>query len=312
MKDPYQVLGVARDASQADIKTAYRKLAKELHPDRHPGDAQAADRFKEVSAAYNILGDAKTRGRYDRGEIDAAGNERMQQHRTYAHAGAGGGERTRTGSFESFGFDNFGFGGFNTEDIFSPLFGARKQGRRTGVRARGSDRRYTMQITFLEAAKGGSRRLTLAGGKSVDVTIPAGIDDGQTVRLKGQGNPSPAHGPNGDALIEVRVAPHPIFSRDGDDILIELPVTIGEAALGARVEVPTIDGPVTMRIPKGSNTGTKLRLKGKGVINRRTSQRGDQYLSLAVTLPDKSDGDLEAFLKNWTPADYDVRRKFRT
>ena len=310
MMDPYQVLGVGRDAGQSDIKTAYRNLAKELHPDRHPGDAGAAERFKEVSAAYQILGDAKTRGRYDRGEIDASGNERMQHQRTYAHAGTG--ERTRTGSFESFGFDNFGFGGFSAEDIISPLFGARRQGRRTGVRARGSDRRYTMQISFLEAAKGGSRRLNLAGGTSVDVTIPAGIDDGQTVRLKGKGNPSPAHGPSGDALIEVRVAPHPIFTRDGNDVHVELPVTLQEAALGARIEVPTIDGPVTTRIPKGSNSGSKLRLKGKGVVNRKTSQRGNQYLTLAIMLPESPDADLTKFLNDWHPNGYDVRRKLNT
>ena len=310
MTDPYQVLGVARDAGQGDIKTAYRNLAKELHPDRHPGDTGAAERFKEVSAAYQILGDAKTRGRYDRGEIDASGNERMQHQRTYAHAGTG--ERTRTGSFESFGFDNFGFGGFNAEDIISPLFGARRRGRRTGVRARGSDRRYTMQITFLEAAKGGSRRLTLAGGTSVDVTIPAGIDDGQTVRLKGKGNPSPAHGSGGDALIEVRVAPHDVFKRDGNDIHVELPVTLQEAVLGARIEVPTIDGPVTMRIPKGSNSGSKLRLKGKGVINRKTSQRGNQYLTLAIMLPESPDADLTEFLNDWHPNGYEVRRKLNT
>ena len=310
MMDPYQVLGVGRDAGQNDIKTAYRNLAKELHPDRHPGDTRAAERFKEVSAAYQILGDAKTRGRYDRGEIDGSGNERMQHQRTYAHAGTG--ERTRTGSFESFGFDNFGFGGFNAEDIISPLFGARRRGRRTGVRARGSDRRYTMQIRFLEAAKGGSRRLTLAGGTSVDVTIPAGIDDGQTVRLKGKGNPSPAHGPSGDALIEVRVAPHPVFTRDDNDIHVELPVTLQEAVLGARVEVPTIDGPVTMRIPKGSNSGSKLRLKGKGVINRKTSQRGNQYLTLAIMLPESADADLTEFLNDWHPNGYEVRRKLNT
>ena len=310
MMDPYQVLGVGRDAGQNDIKTAYRNLAMELHPDRHPGDTGAAERFKEVSAAYQILGDAKTRGRYDRGEIDASGNERMQHQRTYAHAGTG--ERTRTGSFESFGFDNFGFGGFNADDIISPLFGARRQGRRTGVRARGSDRRYTMQITFLEAAKGGSRRLTLDGGTSVNVTIPAGIDDGQTVRLKGKGNPSPAHGPNGDALIEVRVAPHPIFTRDGNDIHVELPVTLQEAVLGARIEVPTIDGPVTMRIPKGSNSGSKLRLKGKGVNNRKTSQRGNQYLTLAIMLPESPDADLTEFLNEWHPNGYEVRRKLNT
>ena len=310
MMDPYQVLGVGHDAGQNDIKTAYRNLAMELHPDRHPGDTGAAERFKEVSAAYQILGDAKTRGRYDRGEIDASGNERMQHQRTYAHAGTG--ERTRTGSFESFGFDNFGFGGFNADDIISPLFGARRQGRRTGVRARGSDRRYTMQITFLEAAKGGSRRLTLDGGTSVNVTIPAGIDDRQTVRLKGKGNPSPAHGPNGDALIEVRVAPHPIFTRDGNDIHVELPVTLQEAVLGARIEVPTIDGPVTMRIPKGSNSGSKLRLKGKGVNNRKTSQRGNQYLTLAIMLPESPDADLTEFLNEWHPNGYEVRRELNT
>ncbi len=303
--DPYQVLGIGRDASQNDIKITYRNLAKELHPDRHPGDARAAERFKEVSSAYQILGDTKTRGRYDRGEIDAAGNERMQHHRPYTHAGAGA--RTPPGSFES-----FGFGGINVDDIFSPLFGAPRQNRRKTVNAKGSDRRYTIQIGFIEAAQGRSQHLTLADGKSVKVTIPAGIDDGQTIRLKGKGNASPAHGPKGDALIEIQVAPHPNFVRDGNDIHVELPVTLREAVMGARVEVPTIDGPVTMLIPKGSNTGNKLRLKGKGVISRKTSQRGDQYLTLAIMLPETADAELAKFLDNWEPAGYVVRGKFNT
>ena len=305
MMNPYQVLGVGRDAGQRDIKMAYRNLAKELHPDRHPGDTGAVERFKEVSAAYQILGDAKTRVRFDRGEIDASGNERMQHQRTYAHAGTG--ERTRTNSF-----DNFGFGEFNAEDIISPLFGGRRQGRHTGGRARGSDQRYALEISFMEAAKGGSRRLTLAGGTSVDVTIPAGINDGQIVKLKGKGNPSPAHGPTGDALIEVRVTPHPIFTRYNNDVHVELPVTLQEAVLGARIEVPTIDGPVTMRIPKGSNSGSKLRLKGKGVVNRKTSQRGNQYLTLAIMLPESPDAVLTEFLNDWHPNGYEVRRKLNT
>ena len=303
MMDPYQVLGVRHDASQNDIKMAYRNLAKELHPDRHPGDARAAERFKEVSSAYQVLGDTKTRGRYDCGEIDASGNERVQRHRAYAHAGAG--KRAQTNSFEK-----FGFGGLNVDDIFSPLFGAHRQSRRESVHARGKDHRYTIKISFLEAAKGNSRRLTLIDGKSFNVTIPAGIDDGQTIRLKGKGGSNSANGSKGDALIQVRVAPHPTFKRDGDDIYVELPVTLHEALMGARIEVPTIDGPVTMLIPKDSNTGNKLRLKSKGIISSKTSQRGDQYLILAVMLPSTADKELSEFLDKWHPDSYVVRGKF--
>ncbi|ANK82306.1 MAG: molecular chaperone DnaJ [Rhizobiales bacterium NRL2] len=301
MRDPYTVLGVGRNASQEDIKKAYRKLAKDLHPDRHPGDSSAADRFKEVSAAYNLLGDVDQRARYDRGEIGPDGQERMSrtQYRTYT--GPEGGE-------EGFGgFHGGGARGF--EDIFGDIFTSFRGGRQ---QARGRDRKYTLDVSFLEAARGANRRLTLPGGKTLDVRIPAGLEDGQQIRLKGQGDAPPGGAP-GDALIEVSVKPHPLYTRRGQDIHIELPISLTEAVLGAKIKAPTIHGDVTVTVPEGSNTGRTLRLKGKGIVNRKSGQDGDQYVRLKIVLPDGKDPELQQFVKSWSRGEaFDARADLKT
>jgi len=310
MRDPYDILGVSKSASADEIKKAYRKLAKQLHPDTHPGDKKVAERFKDVTAAYDLLGDADKRARFDRGEVDAQGNERPTFHRRQrAHAGAGGPGGGAGDSF--FGF-NFGGrpGGMDEEDaddIFSQMFG---RGARRGAPAKGGDRRYTMRVAFLDAVRGAKRRLTLPDGKALDVTIPAGIGDGQTIRLRGQGESNPAGGLAGDALIEVEIEPHGLYTRKGDDIHIDLPITISEAVLGVKIEVPTIDGPVSMTVPRGSNSGGTLRLKGKGVPRDKGRVRGDQLVHLVVTLPDSTDPDLERFATDWgKKRPYDPRAK---
>ena len=285
MRDPYTVLGVAKDASAADIKKAYRKLAKELHPDLHPDDKKIEDRFKEASIAYKILGDADLRGRYDRGEIGPDGAEKSQFRYEYA-----GGQRRPGGAGPGGG----GFSGFTAEDIFAEfgdIFGRGPRGRRGPVR--GADRQFELTVDFLDAAQGATRRVNLPGGKTLDVRIPAGIEDGKQIRLKGQGEPSPGGGPAGDALVEVRVRPHPLFKRDGNDIRIDLPVSLPEAVLGAKVKVPTIGGTVNLKVPKGANSGQTLRLKGRGIAG------GDQFVTLVVKLPAKPDKDLEAVLERW-------------
>jgi DnaJ-class molecular chaperone len=289
MRDPYTVLGVARDASEAEIKKAYRKLAKELHPDLHPGDKKIEERFKEASVAYKILGDKDLRQRYDRGEIGPDGAEKPQFRYEYA----GGGPR-RPGA---------GFGGFTAEDIFAEfgdIFGRGARGRRP---MRGADRQFELAVDFLDAALGAVRRVNLPGGRTLDVRIPAGIEDGKQIRLKGQGEPSPmAGGPAGDALVEVRVRPHPLFRRDGKDIRIELPISLPEAVLGAKVKVPTIAGPVSLTVPKGASSGQTLRLKGRGIAD------GDQYVTLLIKLPAKGDKDLEALMQRWqSDGGYDPR-----
>jgi DnaJ-class molecular chaperone len=292
MRDPYEVLGVQRTATADEIKKAYRQLAKKLHPDLHPGNAKAATQFKDVSAAYDLLSDADKRARFDRGEIDASGAEvrRRPFHRSYAES-PGGAKYT-------------GGGGFDPDDLFSDLFRA---SRRRGFKARGADVAYEMQVDFLDAALGAKRRLSLPDGRTLDVAIPPGSEDGQQLRLKGQGTAGLGGGPAGDAYIQLHVAPHPYFKRDGHDISVELPVTLVEAVRGAKVQVPTIDGPVTVTIPKGSNTGTILRLKGKGIADRQGT-RGDQYVTLKVMLPEKPDEDLERFVESWSRS-YDVRSK---
>ncbi|HUN52435.1 MAG TPA: J domain-containing protein [Candidatus Sulfotelmatobacter sp.] len=300
MKDPYSVLGVARDATQDEIKKAYRKLAKQLHPDKNAGNTRIAERFKEVSAAHHILGDEKLRARFDRGEIDASGTERGPTagfHRAYANAG-----RTTAG------FDP----GPGAEDIFADLFGSfRRGGGQRGFRARGADLKYALTVSFLEAARGGTKRLNLPGGKTLDVKIPAGIEEGQQIRLKGQGEPGEGGGAAGDALIEVQIEPHPFFVRKGHDVQVELPVGLGEAVLGGKIEVPTIDGMVSLTVPKGSNTGSTLRLKGKGIADRAAAgKRGDQYVKLKIVLPEAPDAELERFVKGWNGSSKGLRDRF--
>ena len=298
MRDPYDVLGVSRSASADEIKQAYRKLAKDLHPDLNPNDPIVEQRFKEVSQAYGILGDKEKRAKFDRGEINADGSER--------HTGFGGGYGG------GFGGGGPGFGGFGAEgmdaDIFADLFG-RKRGRGRTVRMKGKDVSYTVRVSFLEAANGGTRRISLYDGKSLDVRIPPGAEDGQTLRLKEQGMPGMGGGPAGDAFIEVQVDNHRFFERDGNDIFVEVPVTLAEAVLGGKITVPTISGSVSVTVPAGANTGTTLRLKGKGIAPKK-GQPGDQFVKLKVVLPDKPDKDLVDFVKTWSKDyDYDVRKR---
>jgi DnaJ-class molecular chaperone len=280
--DPYLTLGVPRSASDEDIRRAYRKLVKELHPDVNPSRT-AEERFKKVSAAYEIVGDPDQRRRFDRGEIDANGEARRQ----YSRAHAGG---TR------------GFSTFDTEDIFSDIFSGLRGGR--GFRGdagpiRGQDARYTLEVDFLEAVQGAKKRVTMPSGGILDLTVPEGVSDGQVLRLRGKGGPGHHGGEDGDALVEIKVRPHPQFKRLVDDILLELPITIDEAVLGAKVEVPTPTGRVQLTIPKGTSSGQVLRLKGKGVHNAAAGTTGDELVTVRIVLPDTIDDGLAYFISEW-------------
>ena len=300
MKDPYQILGVARDADQETIKKAFRKLAKKLHPDLNPGNKKVEQDFKEVNGAYDLLSDPQKRARFDRGEIDASGAERPERSFYRAYAEGGGDSKYREAEF----------GEFSAEDILSELFGGGRRGGGRPQRSRGEDVSYTLAVGFLEAANGAKRRVTLADGKTLDVTIPAGTEHGQTLRLKGRGMPGLGGGPAGDAYVEIQVEPHAFLTRKDSNIHLDLPVTISEAVLGATVTVPTVDGKVSVKIPPGSNTGSTLRLKGRGLLDRRTGQRGDQYVTLKVVLPERPDAELKQFLERWGQEHaYDPRGK---
>ena len=295
MKDLYSVLGVDRNASEAEIKTAYRKLAKALHPDQHKNDDKAAERFKEVSAAYGILGDKDKRRRYDRGEIDESGQERAP-----FGAGAGAGAAGAQGFGGFGGFRPGGSGGqaefADAEDLFADLFGFGGRTRRARAR-KGRNVSYRLKIGFVDAVKGTTRRVTLSNGRTLDVKIPAGVQDGQQIRLSGQGESGEGGGPQGDALVTVQVSPHPYYRREGDDIHLDLPITLDEAVLGGKVTVPTVDGNVSLNIPKNASSGKRLRLKGRGVPGK--SGRGDQYVTLKIVLPEAPDKKLEAAIADW-------------
>jgi DnaJ-class molecular chaperone len=289
--DPYQVLRVKKEASQADIQKAYRRLAKKLHPDLNPGNKAAEEQFKEVSAAYDLLGDADKRARFDRGEIDASGAERPQHN--YYRDFADRGER-HTYSSDA-GFADFA----DTDDILSQIFG--REGRGDTFRMRGQDVHYRLALDFLDAVNGAKRQITMPDGSALEVTIPPGTRDGQVLRLRGKGRQGIGGGPLGDALVEVEVRPHRIFTRKGNEILVDLPISLAEAVLGAKVTVPTPSGPVTMTVPKWANTGRVLRLKGRGVRGPHGGH-GDELVTLKVMLPDKPDPELEKFLASWRPA----------
>jgi DnaJ-class molecular chaperone len=302
-EDLYSVLGVAKTASAADITKAYRKLAKKLHPDLNPGDKTAEERFKKITAAYGIVGDEDKRKRYDAGEIDASGQERPQQRYYREYAGGEDGARYRS----TRGFEDIGE--FN--DLFGNLFGRGGAGR-GGARfsMRGQDAQYRLEVDFLDAVNGTKTRITLPDGETLDVTIPPGVSDGQVLRLKGKGMPGMGEGGPGDALVEIGIRPHPVFKREGNDIVVELPITFDEAVLGGKVEVPTISGRVSATVPQGANTGHTLRLKGRGIKTR--SGTGDQLVKLSVMMPEKIDDDLKSFAEKWREGHaYDPRRKLK-
>ena len=288
--DPYKELGVAKGASADEIKKAFRKLAKELHPDKNPGDKVSEERFKRITAAFDLLGDAEKRAKYDRGEIDADGREQFR-----APPGGGG----RSGGFGGFGGSG-GRGGFEDIDL-EELFGAFGGGGRTAGRGgfgggKGQDVRATLDISLEDAIAGTTRRIQFSDGRMLDVAIPKGASDGQTIRLKGQGAPGRG-GQAGDALIELKIAPHPVFKRDGADLTMDLPVSVPDAVLGGKIQVPTPEGAVMMTIPKGSNSGKILRLKGRGAY--AGGKRGDLLAKLAVTLPETPDDELIRFATEW-------------
>ncbi|TPW31250.1 DnaJ C-terminal domain-containing protein [Pararhizobium mangrovi] len=300
-KDPYTVLGVDRNASQEEIQKVFRKQAKVNHPDLNPGNKQAEQRFKDLSAAYEVLGDKEKRGRFDRGEIDADGNERAQQ-RSREYAGAGG---NPFGGAGRSGFSDFG----DAEDIFSQFFSKRGgAGGRSRARVRGQDANYSMNVAFLDAINGTTTQIRLPHGSPLDVKIPPGTKDGQTLRLKGKGEVGIGGGEPGDALIEVHVEAHPFFTREGDDIRIELPITLSEAVLGAKVAVPTPGGAVTVSVPANASSGKVLRLKGRGAA-KRGGAKGNLYATLRIVLPDEADGELRAFVERWNPQQSNPRSR---
>ncbi|RIA56832.1 DnaJ C-terminal domain-containing protein [Dichotomicrobium thermohalophilum] len=303
--DLYSELGVSRNASDEEIRKAYRSLAKEHHPDLHPGDKQAEDKFKRISAAFAILGDPEKRRRYDAGEIDETGQERAahQYYREYADGTEGFRYHSR-GGFEDFG------------DIFGDIFGRAGRGRAGEFHMAGMDYRYHLEIDFLEAALGTKKRVTLPEGGTLDINVPAGVTDGQVLRLRGKGEPGVGRGQPGDALIELSIRSHPIFQRDGDDIIVEVPLSIDEAVLGAKVQVPTIHGTVALNIPKGTSGGQTFRLRGKGIENARTKHKGDQHVRTRLVLPSQPDPELEKAMQQWRDAKggtsgFDPRAKLR-
>ena len=283
---------MARDASQAQIRSAYRTLAKQHHPDLNPGNSTSEDRFKRVSAANDLLSDPDRRGRFDRGEIDAAGQPQAPRSSYREYADGQGGQRYGRGGQYA--------GSFN-EDDFAEIFGSAFGGRARGdpsTPARGRDEHFTLETDFLSAVNGATRRLNLPDGRALDATIPAGTNDGQVLRLRGQGAVGRNGGPGGDALIEIHVAPHPFYERDGCNIRMELPVTLAEAVLGGLITAPTPGGPVQLRIPPHSDSGSELRLRGRGIPRHGGHPAGDLYARLRVMVgpPDPA---LETFLKSW-------------
>ena len=299
MADLYSQLGVARSASEADIKKAYRKLAKELHPDRNKDNPKATERFSAVTRAYDILTDKDKRARYDRGEIDEDGNPKMP----FGY-GQGGGHPGGAGGFRR---PDFQGGGGASEadlsDLFEGLFGAGQQrggfggfgGGRRPPPPKGSDLGYRLAVSFADAATLKEQRVNLASGKTISIKLPKGVEDGTKIRLAGQGEPGP--GGAGDAIVTIHITPHRFFTRDGDNIRLDLPITLDEAVLGARVKVPTVDGAVMLTVPKGTTSGKVLRLKGKGFTGK-TGERGDQLVTLMIDVP-ADDVELVEFVQNW-------------
>lgn len=316
MRDPYDILGVPRTASQADVKSAYRKLAKKYHPDANPGHEKM---FQNIAGAYHILGDEKRRKQYDAGHIDAAGNEQVRN--PFGGGGGGFGRGFDPGTFYQAYEDankkhsgdrkagGWGFG-FNAEDLFTDLFGgAKKPSASTGTR--GKDREFKLSIDLKEAAQGTKKKVKLAGGTTLQVTVPAGTPEGKILRLKGKGHAGKTGQEPGDALIEIKIKAHPVFTPKGMDIYVDLPISLPEAVMGSKIKVPTISGQVAMTIPAGSNSGAVLRLKGKGLSDGK-DKAGDQYVQLMIVLPEQNDKKLFEFVEKWGKEHaYDVRKNLK-
>ena len=306
MRDPYETLGVPKSATQADVKSAFRKLAKKYHPDQSK-EPKAKERFSEVNSAYEILGDEKKRGAFDRGEIDADGKPRAPTMDGFGFGGrpggarAGGGPDTRNFSFE--------FGGDGVEgDILSELFGGR--GRARGAQAqKGEDLNASVLASLETVANGGTMRVIMPTGKTLDVAIPAGMEDSKAIRLRGQGLPGRRPGQEGDAIVTVRYAPHPIFRVEGRDLRADLPITLYDAVLGAKVRAPTLQNEVEVSIPVGANSGRSLRLRGKGLPGGAENANGDILLTLKIMLPAQGDPDLTSLARRWRDEKpYDPRK----
>ena len=302
MPDPYAILGLDKNASQSEIKLAFRKVAKRLHPDANPGDANAERRFKEANAAYDLLSDPSKRRRFDAGEIDSDGKDTFRS----STFGGGFGQRGHPGAG---GFSQTGNRRFATDDLFSELF-ENFGGRRQREIPRNRDIRVSLRVSFLEAARGSSKRVSLPTGRTVDVRVPAGTETGQALRLSGLGQAGTGNNKAGDAIVEITVMPHKFFRREGSDIKIELPITLKEAALGARVSAPTIDGPVMLTVPEGAQSGAVLRLKGRGIPKGSdTKERGDQFVHLSVKLPEKISDELRQVIQNLVEDGDDLRQR---
>jgi len=300
MADPYSTLGVARSASEAEIKSAYRKLAKELHPDKNKDNPKASEKFSDVTKAYDLLSDKTKRAQFDRGEIDGEGNPAMP----FGYGGGGGfrgDQRTGPGGFSGFGNESADFG-----DIFEGLFGGRGGGGgggpfggfggRAAPPAKGANVAYRLSVSFVDAATQAMQRITLADGKTIDLKLPAGVETGTQMRLAGKGQAGP--GGNGDGIVTITVKDHPFYEREGDNIRLDLPITLTEAVKGAKVKVPTVDGPVMLSIPAGSTSGKVMRLKGKG-FSQKGGARGDQLVRLMIDIPGE-DADLSKLVEAWT------------
>ncbi len=302
MRDPYEVLGLAKTASAGEIKSTYRKLAKKYHPDQSK-EPRAKDRFAEIGSAYEILGDAKKRAAYDAGEIDAEGKPRAPQFEGFGRRA--GGHPGEGPDFRNFHFD-FGGGEFSPgrggasidPDIIAELFGARPGARSRGA-ARGEDVTASVTVPLAMAAGGGSVRVALPTGKTLDVAVPVGVEEGKQIRLRGQGRPGTRNGPAGDAIITIRYAPHPLFKVEGRDLRLDLPITLYEAVLGGKVRVPTLSGEVEMAVPPGTSGGRVLRLRGKGLPAGGELPQGDLLATLRIAMPAGEDADLTKLMRRW-------------
>jgi DnaJ-class molecular chaperone len=293
MRDPYSVLGLAKTASAAEIKSAFRKLAKKYHPDQSK-EPRAKERFAEIGQAYEIVGDEKKRAAFDRGEIDAEGKPRAPQFEGFGAGGGPGGA-----NFRNFNFDFDGGGRQFDPEIFSELFGAASGRGRSRGPVKGEDVAIAVSVPLAQAATGGDVRVTLPSGKALDVAVPVGFEDGKAIRLRGQGEASPRGGPPGDAIVTLRYAPHPLFKVEGRDLRLDLPITLYEAVLGAKVRAPTLSGAVEIVVPAGTSSGRVLRLRGKGLPASSDHAQGDLFVTLKIALPAAEDPALAELMRKW-------------